>query len=88
MLAIWSLMHGTALLIIRGRFEGALRTQAVHACVDAVEAVVACSARNNGLPNSGPRWPASLVLGEGKQSHAGNGKDRARKGSTTRKPRP
>ncbi len=72
MMAIWSLMHGTAMLIIRGGFEGALRLQTVHACLDTLEAVVA-AARKKTLPSTGPKWPASLVLGEGKQSRAGNG---------------
>src|SRR5882762_259641 len=44
MLTLWSLMHGTAMLIIRGRFEGALRTQSIHACIDAFEAIVAAAA--------------------------------------------
>ena len=80
MLALWSLMHGTAMLIIRGRFEGALQVQAVHACLDAFDAVMDCAVRSKGLPNSGPRWPTTLILGEGKQSRVGNGKGtRARK---------
>ena len=33
MLAVWSLMHGAAMLIIRGGFEGVLRDQMVHACL-------------------------------------------------------
>ena len=44
-LAIWSLMHGTAMLIIRGGFEGALRTQAVHACLDTVESIIRAASR-------------------------------------------
>lgn len=74
-LAIWSLMHGTAMLIIRGRFEGALRTQAMHACVDTVDSLVQTAAAKKEIVHSGPKWPATLVLGEGEQSHAnGNGK--------------
>lgn len=73
MLAIWSLMHGTAMLIIRGGFEGALRTQAVHACLDAVETVVRTTARTKSPVRSGPKWPGSLVLGEGERSSIGNG---------------
>lgn len=88
MLAVWSLMHGTSMLIIRGRFEGTLRTQAVHACLDAIDAVVDCAAQHKGLPNTGPKWPAALVLGEGKQSRVGNGKDGARKSAAIRKRRP
>jgi AcrR family transcriptional regulator len=72
MLSLWSLMHGAAMLIIRGRFEGALRTQTVNACLDAFDAIVN-AARENCLPHSGPKWPNDLVLGEGKRSHVGNG---------------
>jgi len=68
MLAIWCLMHGTAMLIIRGRFEGALRTQAVHACLDACDAIIDSAAKSKGLANSGPKWPANLILGEAGQS--------------------
>lgn len=80
MLALWSLMHGTAMLIIRGRFEGELRSQAFHACLDAFDAIVDAAARSKGFANSGPKWPASLILGEGKQSSVGNGN--GRKGKT------
>jgi AcrR family transcriptional regulator len=72
MLAIWSLMHGTAMLIIRGGFEGALRTQAVHACVDAVESLLHAASQRKGIVQSGPKWPANLILGEGEQSRIGN----------------
>lgn len=78
MLAVWSLMHGACMLIIRGKFEGALRTQAVHSCLDAIDAVIECAAKNKGLPNTGPKWPADLILGEGKQSKVGNAKDRGK----------
>jgi AcrR family transcriptional regulator len=70
-LAVWSLTYGTAMLIIRGRFEGALRTQAVHACLDTVEAILA-AARSKGIMESGPQWPSNLVLGEGRQGRAGS----------------
>ena len=40
MLSLWSLMHGTAMLLIRGRVTEPLRSQMLHACLDAVEAVV------------------------------------------------
>ena len=74
-LAIWSLMHGTAMLIIRGRFEGALRTQAMHACVDTVDNLVQTVASKKEIIQSGPQWPATLILGEGAQSHVnGDGK--------------
>jgi len=68
-LAIWSLMHGTAMLIIRGGFEGALRTQAMHACVDTVDSLVQTAAGKKKIIHSGPKWPATLILGEGEQSH-------------------
>lgn len=71
MLAVWSLLHGTAMLIIRGRFEGALRAQAVHACLDAFDAIIASASRSKGLRNSGPKWPAHLILGEASKSHVG-----------------
>jgi AcrR family transcriptional regulator len=73
MLAIWSLIHGTAMLIIRGGFEGALRTQATHACVDTVENLVRTAAtRGKSMTHSGPKWPANLILGEAEQSSVGN----------------
>lgn len=73
MLAVWSLMHGTAMLIIRGRFEGMLRAQTVHACIDALEGILKSAERSKGRAQSGLRWPSSLILGEGKQSRIGNG---------------
>ena len=82
MLALWSLMHGTAILIIRGRFEGTVRSQAVHACLDAFDAIVESAARSKGLPNSGPKWPANLILGEGAKSQVGNGKSSDGKGKS------
>ena len=86
MLAVWSLMHGTAMLIIRGSFEGALRTQTIHACLDAFDGMLA-AARSKGLAHSGPRWPSNLILGEGKKSSLGNGDGRNEKGKTkARKP--
>jgi hypothetical protein len=72
MLAIWSLTHGAAMLIIRGGFEDALRTQCVHACLDAFDAIIESVARSKGLANSGSKWPANLILGEGKQSRVGD----------------
>jgi AcrR family transcriptional regulator len=68
MLALWSLMHGTAMLIIRGRAQGSLRTQWVHACVDAFEAIVSSAARSRRTAHSGPKWPENLILGEADQS--------------------
>jgi AcrR family transcriptional regulator len=84
MLAVWSLIHGTAVLMIRGQFEGSLRIQAVHTCLDAVDAMLESAARHKGLVNSGPRWPASLILGEGRQSRVGNGKGAAKKNHASR----
>lgn len=82
MLAIWSLMHGTAMLIIRGGFEGALRTQAVHACLDTVQVIVRATARSKSFVHSGPKWPATLVLGEGERSSTGNGNQKEKSGRT------
>jgi AcrR family transcriptional regulator len=63
MLSVWSLMHGTAMLIIRGQFEGALRTQAMHACLDAVDVIVEAVEHRKHPVHSGPKWPPNLVLG-------------------------
>jgi AcrR family transcriptional regulator len=73
MLAVWSLMHGTAMLIIRGGFEGMLRTQTIHACMDAFDGILDSAARSKSLPHSGPKWPSNLILGEGKESWVDNG---------------
>jgi AcrR family transcriptional regulator len=83
MLSLWSLMHGTAMLLIRGGVAGVLRTQMFHACLDAVEIVVAEAARSKGKICSGPKWPANLILGEEAESKVsyneeGNTKLRAR----------
>jgi AcrR family transcriptional regulator len=75
MLAIWSLMHGTALLIIRGGFEGGLRAQAIYACMDTVENLMRAGARPKGLVCSGPKWPTGLILGEAERSSLGNGRN-------------
>ena len=66
MLALWSLMHGTAMLIIRGRFDGVLRAQTIHASIDAFEAVIRDAARSSHKMR--PKWPVNLILGEGPQS--------------------
>lgn len=79
MLAIWSLMHGAAMLVIRGGFEGALRTQAVHACIDTVELIVRSASRSKAFVQTGPKWPTNLILGEGEQSSAGNGNNKGLK---------
>jgi AcrR family transcriptional regulator len=68
MLSLWSLMHGTAMLMIRGGASGALRSQMIHACLDAVEAIVADAERSKGRRRSGPKWPAGLILGEAAES--------------------
>lgn len=68
MLSLWSLMHGTAMLMVRGGVTGPLRTQMSHACLDALQAIVAEAARSKGKSHSGPKWPASLLLGQGVQS--------------------
>jgi AcrR family transcriptional regulator len=87
MLAIWSLMHGTAMLIIRGGFAGTLRTQAIHACMDTVESLVRAAGRPKGFAHSGPKWPATLILGEGEQSSVGNSNSAGeKKKSKNRKP--
>jgi AcrR family transcriptional regulator len=75
MLSLWCLMHGAAMLIIRGRFEGALQTQAVHACLDAFDALIDAATRAKGMPHTGPKWPANLILGEGEHSRLGNGEN-------------
>jgi AcrR family transcriptional regulator len=88
MLSLWSLTHGASMLIIRGNFEGALRAQTIHACVDAIEAIIEC-ARAKRIKTSGPRWPHNLVLGEGKLSSVGgngDGRRKSRKSSQSRRP--
>ncbi|MGH9495123.1 MAG: TetR/AcrR family transcriptional regulator [Candidatus Sulfotelmatobacter sp.] len=84
MLAIWSVMHGTAMLIIRGRFEGALRVQAVHACIDCVDNLIRSASQKKGLMHSGPKWPASLILGEGEQSRVGGSNGETKKARKAR----
>ncbi len=74
MLSLWSLMHGTAMLLIRGGVAGPLRAQMFHACLDAVEATVTQSARAKGKAYSGPKWPQGLILGEAAQSKVSGGK--------------
>lgn len=75
MLAIWSLIHGTAMLIIRGQFEGALRTQTIHSCLDAVDNMVRAASKSKRLVQSGPNWPPNLILGAAERSSVGNGHD-------------
>jgi AcrR family transcriptional regulator len=78
MLALWSLMHGTAMLVIRGHFEGTLRTQAVHACLDGIDAIL-YAAKSKHMVHSGPAWPSSLIIGEGKRSRINGVRARKRK---------
>jgi AcrR family transcriptional regulator len=68
MVTIWSLMHGTAMLLIRGGVSEPLHTQMFHACLDGLEAVVQHAARSKARKFSGPRWPQALVLGEAANS--------------------
>jgi AcrR family transcriptional regulator len=75
MLSLWSLMHGSVMLIIRGGFEGPLRTQMIHACTDAFDAVVAAAQRSKRNSHGGPKWPPSLVLGEAGQSNVNHRKE-------------
>ncbi len=79
MMAIWCLMHGTAMLIIRGEFEGVLRTQTMHACIDTVENIVRMASRGKDMVLSGPNWPANLILGAAEHSTVGNGNSVKRK---------
>lgn len=85
MISLWSLMHGTAMLIIRGRFDGDLRTQAFHACLDAFDAVVEYAGRRKPSSHSGPKWPSHLVLGEGKQSRVGAANGTGKKHKTSKR---
>jgi AcrR family transcriptional regulator len=67
MLSLWSLLHGTAMLMLRGGVAGPLRAQMIHSCLDAVEAIVDRAAASKGR-YSGPKWPANLILGEAARS--------------------
>jgi AcrR family transcriptional regulator len=87
MLSLWSLMHGTAMLLIRGGAIEPLRTQMVHACLDAVEVIVAENARSKDKIRSGPKWPASLILGEEAESKVSQGEDNVNAKSATRSAR-
>jgi hypothetical protein len=50
-----------------------LRTQTIHACLDAFDGMLDSAARSKNFEHSGPKWPRNLILGEGKQSRVGNG---------------
>ncbi len=71
-LAVWSLTYGTAMLIIRGGFQGALRAQTLHACLDALD-VMLDSVRSKRFPHTGPKWPTNLILGQGRKSRVNGG---------------
>lgn len=71
MLSLWSLMHGTAMLMIRGGVSGPLRTQMVYSCLDAVESIVSTAAKSKGKFQTGPKWPSNLILGEARGSKIG-----------------
>jgi AcrR family transcriptional regulator len=68
MLSLWSLMHGTAMLMIRGGVSEPLRTQMIYACQNAVEVIVTDARRAKSKSYSGPKWPAGLILGEAAES--------------------
>ncbi len=85
MLSLWSLMHGTAMLLIRGGVAGPLGTQMIHSCLDAVEAIIAQAARSKGKTYSGPKWPANLILGEAAHSKVTNGEGDASTKFTARR---
>jgi len=66
MLAIWATLHGAAELINNGRMQGALRIQMENACLDAIEDLQRKVETEPRTRRSGPPWPKSLILGEGK----------------------
>jgi hypothetical protein len=45
----------------------------VHACIDALDNLVRVASRGKGFVQTGPKWPSSLILGEGEQSRVGGG---------------
>lgn len=67
MLAIWATLHGAAQLINHGKMRGTLRAQMEHSCLDSIEDLVRNEENGSrGKRHSGPPWPKSLILGEGK----------------------
>lgn len=88
MLSLWSLMHGTAMLLIRGGVSGPLRTQMVHACLDALEDIVGAAARSKGKGFSGPKWPSGLILGEAAHSKVNNEDEQNSRPTATRRRNP
>ncbi len=85
MLSLWSLMHGTAMLMIRGGVANPLRAQMFHSCLDALEAIIGDAARSKGKPQSGPKWPAHLILGAAEESKVSGGEDDFSLSVTTRR---
>jgi len=85
MLPVWSLIHGTAMLMIRGGVAGPLRTQMVHACLDAIDAIIAEAARSKAKLPSGPKWPKGLILGEAAESKVSVAEDVSSTSSGTSK---
>jgi AcrR family transcriptional regulator len=85
MLSLWSLMHGTAMHLIRGGVAGPLRAQMTHSCLDAVEAIVAQAGRTKRNVFSGPRWPANLILGEASRSMVSDGETNGSAQSATKR---
>lgn len=88
MLSLWSLMHGAAMLMIRGGVSGPLRTQMTYSCLDAIEAIISDAATTRTQRHSGPKWPVQLVLGEASESkvqtQSGGGLKRKPKPNTKR----
>jgi AcrR family transcriptional regulator len=78
MLTLWSLMHGTAILLIRGGVTEPLHAQMFHACLDGQEAIIRHAARSKMRKFSGPPWPRGLVLGEAAQSKVSGNSERRR----------
>jgi AcrR family transcriptional regulator len=85
MLPLWSLIHGTAMLMIRGGVAGPLRTQMVHACLDAIDAIIAEAARSKAKLPPGPKWPKGLILGEAAESKVSVAEDVSSTSSGTSK---
>lgn len=67
MLALWATLHGAAELINHGRMRGALKTQMEYSCLDAIENLVRAAEGQSKKRQSGPPWPPSLILGEGRR---------------------
>ncbi len=87
MLSLWSLMHGTAMLLIRGGVSGELRTQMFYSCMDALEAIIVQAERTRGKRRSGPKWPSNLILGEETESKVSGSRSDSRRNSRSRRVR-